>query len=249
MKSLFLVLVLACLAGPSLAEPRILVFGDSNSWGWVPVETGFPTTRYDDRTRWPGVLEMRLEEELGRDVTVVVDAMSGRTVDAAYPEATFGLPGEAFAGLPAFGPALARELPLDLVVVMLGTNDARSDLGLDPEAVGAGIARMIERARTLSGGIGTTYPAPEILVVLPPPVGDVSRTPIAGVMVDGAARSQAVNAAIRQAAEAAGAAVFDAAAAVPVADGVDGVHLSAAAHARLGEAIAQAVLPLIRGEP
>jgi hypothetical protein len=53
-------LALVFLATASLAEEkRIMVFGGSNSWGWVPQEAIVPTTRYDAATRQPGVLAGR----------------------------------------------------------------------------------------------------------------------------------------------------------------------------------------------
>ncbi len=46
------------------AARRILVFGDSNTWGWIPVERGYPTTRYAAGERWPGVAQAALGERL-----------------------------------------------------------------------------------------------------------------------------------------------------------------------------------------
>ena len=38
---------------------RIMVYGDSNTWGYIPVESGL-TTRYPEDVRWPGVLRAAL---------------------------------------------------------------------------------------------------------------------------------------------------------------------------------------------
>jgi lysophospholipase L1-like esterase len=225
------------------AEPRILVYGDSNSWGWSPVETGFPAERYPDAVRWPGVLEAGLAMA-GVEATVVVDALSGRTVATAYPEPQNGIEGAAFAGLPDVAAAAAAELPLDLVIVMLGTNDARSDLGLRPEDVGRDVAALVSRVSELNGGVFTPYPAPAVLVVAPPAIGDTSRTPIAGVMEDGPAHSNAIADAIVVAGAAGGFPVFDARTVVTV-RGVDGVHLTAEDHAALGHALTPVVASML----
>ena len=43
---------------------RILVYGDSNTWGWIPVEQGYPTTRYSADVRWPGIAQAALGDPL-----------------------------------------------------------------------------------------------------------------------------------------------------------------------------------------
>lgn len=230
-----------------MAEPRILAYGDSNTWGWVPTAAGFPSVRHPDAVRWPGVMEAALEASLG-DVTVVVDGLSNRTVNTAYPEPQNGIAADAFIGLRDIRAAVAAELPLDLVIVMLGTNDARSDLAVDPATVGADMIRLVEEIRTLNGGVATTYPTPRVLVVAPPAIGDTSATPISGVTVGSSERSRAVTAALTKAGAEAGFEVFDAGTVVTV-DSIDGVHLTAPMHAALGQAIAARALPLLSTAP
>jgi lysophospholipase L1-like esterase len=225
------------------AETRVLVYGDSNSWGWIPVESAFPTRRYDDAVRWPGVLEAQLTAALG-PTTVVVDALSGRTVATGYPEVTFGLPGAEFAGLPGLRAAIAEELPLDAVVIMLGTNDARSDLALNPEEVAAGIAEMVTIVRTTAGGIATDYPDPKVVVIAPPAIGETSRTPIDGIMQGATAKSQAIAAAIVEAGEQSGFDVLDAGEVVTV-GGIDGVHFLPEDHTALGQAVAARLVGIL----
>ncbi len=235
-----LCLTLASHAPAATADDRrVLVFGDSNSWGWIPVAEGRPTTRFDDAERWPGVLEAELDA-----TTVVVNALSGRTVDLAHDGTVGTLDGAAFDGAAALPAAIARELPLDLVVVMLGTNDARSDLDRDPADVSAGICRIADIVRASTGGVFTTYPAPGLLVIVPPLIGDTSGTPIRGVTVDGPARSEAVGDAIAAAATACDYAFFDAREIVEI-DTVDGIHFSSDDHQELGQALAPVVTQML----
>ena len=247
-------LVLACLCAlcltltltlqPSAAaapdERRILVFGDSNSWGWKPVAEGRPTSRFSDSERWPGVLEA----ELVPMTTVVVDALSGRTVDLSHDGTVGTLDGTAFDGAAALPAAIARELPLDLVIVMLGTNDARSDLARDPADVSAGMCRIARIVRASAGGVFTTYSAPDLLIVVPPLIGDTSRTPIRGVTVNGTARSNAVGDAIAAAAASCDYDIFDARDVVEI-ETIDGVHFSSENHEELGRALAPRVTQIL----
>ena len=233
-------------AGAALAEPRILAYGDSNTWGWIPSEAGFPTTRYPDNIRWPGVMEAALEGTLD-DVTVIVDGLSGRTVNTGYADAQNGIAGEAFAGLEDIRAAVAAALPLDLVVVMLGTNDARSDLAVDPAAVGADVIKLVEEIRSLDGGVATTYATPPVLVVAPPAIGDTSATPISGVTQGSQDRSRAVAASIIAAGETANFDVFDAGEAVTI-DSIDGVHMTAPMHDVLGRAVADLTADMLAAD-
>ena len=50
---------------------RIMLYGDSNTWGWIPVKEGFPSTRYDEATRWPGIFRAGL----GQDFEVIDEAL------------------------------------------------------------------------------------------------------------------------------------------------------------------------------
>ena len=54
---------------------NILCFGDSNTWGCVPLEGPVPARRFPPATRWPGVLR----RELGDGYWVVEEGLNGRT--------------------------------------------------------------------------------------------------------------------------------------------------------------------------
>ena len=232
-----LVAVVVAVAVPTsagAAPKRVLVFGDSNSWGWVPKEGVIPSERYPEDQRWPSVTQAAL----GDGYEVVVDALSGRTTDVADPSFPqldgAGLDGDAY--LPA---AIAAHLPLDLVVVMLGTNDTKAMFRRSPFriALGAGmLVDAVQRSGDMFGGGWYTYPAPKVLLVCPPPLGQL-RGILAEVFAGGEERSRGMPAAYRQIAEAAGASFFDAGTVIRT-DGVDGVHFTAETQRKLGEAMA-----------
>jgi lysophospholipase L1-like esterase len=77
-----LVVLSGALAPAAASEPRrIMVFGDSLAWGWMPQADGFPTTRFRPEVRWPGVLQAAL----GPGYEVVEENLNGRTTDLNPP--------------------------------------------------------------------------------------------------------------------------------------------------------------------
>ncbi len=74
----------------------------------------------------------------------------------------------------AYLPAsLASHLPLDLVVIMLGTNDTRSVYRRTPYEIALGMRKLVVQVPMSGGGLGTVYPAPKVLVVSPPPLAEM----------------------------------------------------------------------------
>lgn len=114
-----LALVLNAQASFAEEPKRILVYGASDSRGWVPLEEGFPTTRFPSDARWPGVMQARL----GDGYEVVEEALSGRTTNVTPEAAPIPLAGAGYNGAAYLPAALASHMPLDLVVIMLGHND------------------------------------------------------------------------------------------------------------------------------
>lgn len=88
---------------------RILCYGDSNTWGYMP-GTG---ERYPESVRWT----KRMASLLGEGYEVLEEGLNGRTtvLDDPYSPCRSGLDG--------LGYALLTQKPLDLAILMLGTND------------------------------------------------------------------------------------------------------------------------------
>ena len=88
----------------------VLCYGDSNTWGAIPdLDTG----RYEPDVRWPGVMR----KELGDGYHVVENGLNGRTT-------TFDrLPRPWRSGKDLLVPTMESSHPIDLVVILLGTND------------------------------------------------------------------------------------------------------------------------------
>ena len=217
-----------------MGERRILCFGDSLTWGWIPRAPPVPTERYPPHVRWPGVLA----EHLGPGHSVVEEALSARTTTADDPtdprlNASHYLPA-----------ALATHLPLDVVVIMLGTNDTKAYLRRTPLDIAVGASVLLDQVATSAGGVGTAYPAPKVLLVCPPPIGEPPDPWDAAVYEGSREKGLALPPLYRAAAAYAGAAFLDAGEVITT-DGVDGVHLTEQSNTDLGAAVAREVQGLL----
>lgn len=227
-----LLLSVTSISTASAAPKHVLIYGDSITWGWLPQANAIPTVRLPDDQQWPSVVKAAL----GPDVQIEVDALSGRTTDIADPSFP-GLTGAGLNGSASLPAVIAAHLPLDLVVIMLGTNDAKKQFNRTPFriALGAGnLINIVQSSANMFGGGWYSYPAPKVLLVCPPMLGKQ------GVMGDafegGEARTKAMPKEYAAIATAAGESFFDAGTAVQT-DGVDGVHLTADGERKLGEAL------------
>lgn len=207
---------------------RILCFGDSLTWGWMPVDGVVPTTRYPFTQRWTGVAAA----SLGEGYEIIEEGLSGRTTNLDDP-ADARLNGSAY--LPA---ALASHFPLDLVVLMLGTNDTKAVFRRSAYDIAYGLSQLLVQVGTSAGGVGTAYPAPRALVVAPPPLGAMTE-PWLQVTFDGTSQAKSRDLAGHYEALAGFFKVdFLDAGKVLTTDGSDGVHFTAENNRALGLAIA-----------
>ena len=175
---------------------QILVYGDSMSWGLIPGTR----KRLAFEHRWPGVMEIALNAQ-GRNVRVIEDCLNGRRTawDDPFKSGRKGLDG--------LGQRIEVNSPLDLVILMLGTNDFQAAHANNAFLSAQGIAALITAIR--AAPIEPGMPVPPILVVTPPPVGE-PRGPNAPKFVETAVRSQSLNAAYKQVCELMGCRFFDA---------------------------------------
>lgn len=134
----------------------VLCFGDSNTWGYVPGSEG---ERWPREVRWP----VRLQAALGEEWDVIAEGLNGRTATVDSPVA------EGRNGLTYLMPCLHSHMPIDLVVIYLGTNDTGDRYSLPAEIVAGAVGRLVRVVRASEAG--PNYSAPEVLVVCPPPFG------------------------------------------------------------------------------
>ena len=137
-------------------KKRILCFGDSNTWGYMVTGGRFP-----EEVRWP----MRLQSLLGDDYTVIEEGFNGRTTVFDDP-----IEGGHKSGLVYLPPFVMSHSPLDLIIIMLGTNDLKKRFGMTAFTIGGGITALVKAARTYAMNVEGL--PPKIMIVCPPPVGE-----------------------------------------------------------------------------
>jgi lysophospholipase L1-like esterase len=199
----------------------ILCYGDSNTWGWVPGSNGW---RFSRNERWPGVLR----NELGGGYEVIEEGLSGRTTiwDSPFDPAKNGRT--------YLAPCLESHMPLDLVTILLGTNDLHAHFNLSAAEIAASAGVLVEIVRRY---------VPTVLLIAPPPIGkldDFGTELLAGAE----AKSRAFGARFKEVA-ADYACTFLDTGEVIVSSDLDGIHFDADEHAKLGKAVADAVRSIL----
>jgi lysophospholipase L1-like esterase len=234
-------LLFAASQGAMAADKRVLVFGDSNCWGWSPVEAVVPVTRYPSDVRWTGIMQ----SALGAGYKVVEECLSART--AASVDNSLGLAGAGLNGLEYLPAAIASQTPLDLVVIVLGTNDVKPSFGKSALEISTDILRLVTEAQK-NAGIATTYKPAKVLVVAPPPLGKISKVEWVQKMFpdESVKKSKELGTVLGSMTRAAGVPFFDASTVISSMDGVDGIHMTAASHAKLGRALADEVKKAVK---
>ncbi|WP_299847469.1 SGNH/GDSL hydrolase family protein [uncultured Paracoccus sp.] len=215
-------------------QKSILCYGDSLTWGWIPVTEGAPTLRYPYPDRWTGAMAARL----GEGYHIIEEGLSARTTSLDDPNDP-RLNGSAY--LPA---ALASHLPLDLVIVMLGTNDTKSYFRRTPYEIANGMAKLVGQIGASAGGVGTPYPAPKALVVAPPPLTPMPHPYFQGMFEGGHEKSTALAAQYRAMADFMKIGFFDAGSVIST-DGCDGIHFTVENNLALGRALATQVAEML----
>ncbi|MCJ2182521.1 SGNH/GDSL hydrolase family protein [Novosphingobium sp. 1949] len=212
----------------------IMCFGDSLTWGWVPNPDSVPTTRYGLDARWTRVMA----KALGEDYAVIEEGLNARTTNQDDPTDP-RLNGSAY--LPT---AVASHLPLDLVILMLGTNDTKAVFRREPIDIVTGMSVLVGQVLSSAGGVGSVYPAPHVLVVAPPALAAMP-DPCFAAMFEGAkAKTEALAKGYRDLARFLKVDFLDAGEVITT-DGSDGIHLSAQANAVLGAAMADKVREIL----
>ena len=208
-------------------QKSILCFGDSLTWGWIPVTEGAPTLRYPYHHRWTGAMAAAL----GDGFHIIEEGLSARTTTLDDPNDP-RLNGCAY--LPS---ALASHLPLDLVILLLGTNDTKSYFRRTPYEITTGMAKLVGQVGASAGGVGANYPAPQVLVVAPPPLAPMPHPFFDGMFEGGREKTAALAEQYRAMADFMKVGFFDAGSVIKT-EGCDGIHLTAENNMALGKALA-----------
>lgn len=205
-------------------EKAVMCFGDSNTWGCDPA--GGP--RLARSVRWPGILQA----ELGEGYHVVEEGLGGRTTVWEDP-----LEGPKN-GLEHLVPLLYSHAPLDLLVIMLGTNDLKNRFSVSAMDVSWGVGRLVEAARNNARAF--VNESPEILVICPPPFASMEGVDLKDIFVGGEEKSYQLAAEYERRGKEKNFRVINAGEIIK-SSALDGIHLEPSEHSKLGKAVAQEV--------
>ncbi len=205
----------------------IVCYGDSNTWGHNPATQD----RFPIEQRWTGVLA----QELGAGYRIVEEGLGGRTTIWDDPIEEWRN------GKTYLLPCLWSHRPIDLVTVMLGTNDLKERFSVSAYDIAAGAGVIVDLA--LRSGAGPNGGAPQVLLMAPPVVARL--TDYAEMFEDAQPKSKKFAEHYARVARNYGCHFLDTSQVVVSSD-LDGIHLEASEHRKLGVAVATRVREILR---
>lgn len=138
-------------------KKHILCLGDSNTHGYCadPADCADHGIRFNEDERWT----CRLQTALGSDYLVTEEGLSGRTTVFVDPIH------ESMDALSVAYSLLKSHEVIDLLIIMLGTNDVKERFNANAACIGAGMERLILKAKSVTAGgprlpISSSWPRP-----------------------------------------------------------------------------------------
>ena len=140
-------------------KKHILCLGDSNTHGYCadPADCADGGIRFNEDERWTCLLQ----KALGAGILVTEEGLSGRTTVFQDPLH------ESMDALGVLYALLKSHEFLDLLIIMLGTNDTKERLGANASCIGIGMERLVRKAQSVDCWGDH---APNILIVCPPAI-------------------------------------------------------------------------------
>lgn len=196
---------------------RVLCYGDSNTWG----DPALGKPRFAANVRWPG----RLQDLLGPNYEIIEEGLCGRTTDIDDPKR------EGRNGKTYLISCLETQKPIDLFILLLGTNDFKERFNRSAKDVVEGIKGLLELVK--NSGAAPNNSSPNILLLSPLLVknnSELSKTDYKG----GPEKSKELGLLLEKVAEKQKCLFLNLASIEP---GIDGGHLSAEGHAKVAELV------------
>lgn len=210
----------------------ILCYGDSNTWGHPPLKSlADPVRRYGPDERWTGVMRNRL----GDGYAVIEEGLSGRT--SVFDDPVEGVHKN---GRTYLLPCLESAAPVDLVTIMLGTNDLKSRFAAPAFDIAWGVSQLA--GMILNSTFGPDGGTPKVLIICPPPLAKL--TALAELFVGADEKCRLLPGHYSDWAKLVGAGFLDAGQIIHASDG-DGIHFELSEHHKLGEAVAAKVSEML----
>ena len=212
---------------------RILCYGDSNTWGYIP---GSDHLRFDNNTRWTRLLA----KQLGESYEIIEEGLNSRTLISNDPR-----PGkEGKSGYDYLIPCLDSQDPIDLVILMLGTNELKYSNNKTPEEIGQILEeKFVKIILNRKSQISNKYP--KLLIVTPPLVNEDADEKTKKKYLDATKKSQKLNDIYKDVALRNKCYFIDNNGIIP---GIDGVHLNEEMHQVLANKIYNEVIKIYQKE-
>ncbi|MCD7768820.1 MAG: GDSL-type esterase/lipase family protein [Oscillospiraceae bacterium] len=150
-------------------KKHILCLGDSNTHGYCadPRDCADGGNRFNEDERWT----CRLQAALGDGYLVTEEGLSGRTT--VFPDPLH----ESMDALSVIYSLLKSHEVIDLLIIMLGTNDTKQRLGVNAVCIGLGMQRLVLKAMSVDCW---GEKKPNILIVAPPHIRPQYNDPAMG---------------------------------------------------------------------
>ena len=141
-------------------KKHILCLGDSNTHGYCadPDDCADGGKRFNEDERWTCLLQ----KALGDEYLVIEEGLGGRTTVFQDPLH------EGMDTLSVLYPILKSHQDIDLLIVMLGTNDTKDRFAVNAYCISLGMERLLLKAISIDCW---SESGPNILVVAPAPIG------------------------------------------------------------------------------
>ncbi len=205
----------------------VVCYGDSNTWGAVPLSND----RYPADVRWVGVLQ----NILGPDYEVVNEGLCGRTLVAVDPDKPHRT------GITHLKSILETNDPIDIIIIMLGTNDMKVRYELSAVDIAGHLQQTIEFIQKET--VGADGQQPQILVIYPPFVVKPQNRELDVRMKNAVATSHELEPLYREMASKFDCLYLNSADFISL-ENTDGYHLAAKDHKLLGERVAKIIQQL-----
>ena len=201
---------------------RILIYGDSNSFGTGPMKDLPDDPVLPRGARWGD----QLAKLLGEGFEVIVEGLPGRT--SVFDDPVEGVHLNGLRILPAI---LHSHKPIDLLIIALGTNDQKRKFGLGGIDIALGVSRLVRES--IASGV-----VKRVMAICPPPV--VVSGELGDIFHGAPERAAELPALMERSVVRDGATFFDAGQHIQV-DPLDGVHWSVETHAKLAVVVSKVI--------
>lgn len=204
----------------------VLCFGDSNTWGANPATPG----RFPREGAWPAVVR----DVLGAGYWVIDEGLPGRTT--VWDDPIEGYKN----GKEQLIPCLYSHNPIDLVIILLGTNDLKKRFSVSAFDIANSAGVLVDIVQ--KSDAGPDGAPPQVLLMAPPKLA--SLTEYRWMFEGGEEKSTRFGVEYARVAALKGCHYLDAGTVI-VSSPLDGIHFALEEHAKLGRTVAARVRDIL----